>query len=44
MKTNIPGVFADGDCSAKKYRQGTTAVSDGTFAALSAAEYLLTIN
>jgi thioredoxin reductase (NADPH) len=44
MKTNIPGVFAAGDCTAKKYRQVTTAVSDGTIAALSAAEYLLTIN
>ena len=40
MKTNIPGVFAAGDCIAKKYRQVTTAVSDGTIAALSAAEYL----
>ena len=40
MKTNIPGVFAAGDCIAKKYRQVTTAVADGTIAALSAAEYL----
>lgn len=40
MKTNIPGVFAAGDSIAKKYRQVTTAVAEGTIAALSAAEYL----
>jgi len=40
MQTNIPGVFAAGDCIVKKYRQVTTAVADGTIAALSAAEYL----
>ncbi|MFC2080341.1 NAD(P)/FAD-dependent oxidoreductase [Bacteroidota bacterium] len=40
MKTSIPGVFAAGDCIAKKYRQVTTAVADGTIAALSASEYL----
>ncbi len=40
MKTNIPGVFAAGDCIVKKYRQVTTAVADGTIAALSAVEYL----
>jgi thioredoxin reductase (NADPH) len=40
MKTNIRGVFAGGDCIAKKYRQVTTAVAEGTVAALSAAEYL----
>ncbi len=39
-KTNIEGVFAAGDCIVKKYRQVTTAVADGTIAALSAAEYL----
>ncbi|MBZ4651884.1 MAG: thioredoxin reductase [Proteiniphilum sp.] len=42
MKTNIPGVFAAGDCIAKRYRQVTTAVSDGTIAALSAIEYIRT--
>ncbi|HDP55245.1 MAG TPA: FAD-binding protein [Bacteroidetes bacterium] len=42
MRTNIPGVFAAGDCISKRYRQVTTAVSDGTIAALSAAEYLRT--
>lgn len=40
MKTNIPGVFAAGDCINKRYRQVTTAVADGTIAALSAAEFL----
>jgi len=40
MKTNIPGVFAAGDCINKRYRQVTTAVADGTIAALSASEYL----
>ena len=42
MKTNIPGVFAAGDCIAKKYRQVTTAVAEGTIASLSALEYLRT--
>ncbi len=40
MKTNIEGVFAAGDSRAKRYRQITTAVSDGTIAALSVVEYL----
>ncbi len=40
MKTSIPGVFAAGDSIAKRYRQVTTAVSDGTIAALSAAEFI----
>ena len=40
MKTNIPGVFGAGDCIVKKYRQITTAVADGTVAALSAAEFI----
>jgi thioredoxin reductase (NADPH) len=44
MKTAVPGVFAGGDCIAKKYRQVTTAVADGTIAALSAMEYLRTLN
>ncbi len=39
-KTNIDGVFAAGDCIVKKYRQVTTAVADGTIAALSVSEYL----
>lgn len=40
MNTNLEGVFAAGDCIVKKFRQITTAVADGTIAALSAAEYL----
>ncbi|MBK7380082.1 MAG: thioredoxin-disulfide reductase [Ignavibacteriales bacterium] len=40
MKTNVPGVFAAGDSIHKKYRQVTTAVADGTIAALSAADYI----
>jgi thioredoxin reductase len=40
MRTNVPGVFAAGDSRAKRYRQITTAVADGTIAALSATEYL----
>ncbi|RLC53634.1 MAG: pyridine nucleotide-disulfide oxidoreductase [Candidatus Cloacimonadota bacterium] len=40
MQTNIKGVFVAGDVREKKYRQITTAVSDGTIAALSAIEYL----
>jgi thioredoxin reductase (NADPH) len=42
MRTKVKGVFAAGDCTVKKYRQVTTAVADGTIAALSAAEYLRT--
>jgi thioredoxin reductase (NADPH) len=34
MKTNIPGVYAAGDVRSKKYRQITTAVADGTIAAM----------
>jgi len=40
MKTNLKGVFAAGDCINKRYRQVTTAVAEGTIAALSASEYL----
>jgi thioredoxin reductase (NADPH) len=42
MQTNVPGVFAAGDSIVKRHRQVTTAVSDGTIAALSAIEYLRT--
>jgi thioredoxin reductase (NADPH) len=44
LQTSVQGVFAAGDCISKKYRQVTTAVADGTIAALSAAEYLRTIS
>jgi thioredoxin reductase (NADPH) len=40
LGTNLPGVFAAGDVRHKRVRQITTAVSDGTIAALSALEYL----
>lgn len=40
MKTNIPGVFAAGDVRDKTYRQITTAVADGTIAALEAEKYI----
>ena len=40
LSTEIEGVYAAGDCIAKKYRQITTAVSDGTIAALNAANYI----
>ncbi|HQI40058.1 MAG: thioredoxin-disulfide reductase [Ignavibacteriales bacterium UTCHB2] len=40
MRTNLPGVFAAGDSIQKRYRQVTTAVADGTIAALTAAEYI----
>jgi thioredoxin reductase (NADPH) len=42
METSIKGVFAAGDSIRKRYRQVTTAVSDGTIAALSASEYIRT--
>ena len=40
MATCIPGVYAAGDSITKRYRQVTTAVADGTIAALSASEYI----
>ncbi|MDF1560906.1 MAG: FAD-dependent oxidoreductase [Bacteroidales bacterium] len=40
MSTNIEGVYAAGDAAVKRYRQVTTAVADGTVAALAAADYL----
>ena len=40
MSTSIDGVYAAGDAVAKRYRQVTTAVADGTVAALAAADYL----
>ena len=42
MQTNVPGVFSAGDCIVKRYRQVTTAIGDGTIAALSAIDYLRT--
>jgi len=40
MQTNLPGVYAAGDSRVKRYRQITTAVADGSIAAMSATEYL----
>ncbi|HLP75254.1 MAG TPA: FAD-dependent oxidoreductase [Bacteroidales bacterium] len=39
-QTNIPGVYAVGDVISKKYRQITTAVADGTIAAMAIAKEL----
>lgn len=44
MKTNIKGVYAAGDVRDKKFRQITTAVSDGTISLLSAEKYILENN
>jgi len=43
LATNVPGVFAAGDSRKKKFRQVTTAVSDGTISALGTIEYLESI-
>lgn len=40
LQTSIRGVFAAGDSIQKRYRQITTAVADGTIAALGAMEYV----
>ncbi len=40
MQTSIPGVYAVGDVISKKYRQITTAVADGTIAAMAIAKEL----
>lgn len=40
MRTNLEGVYAAGDSTAKRYRQVTTAVGDGTVAALAASAYI----
>ena len=37
MQTSIPGIYAVGDVISKKYRQITTAVADGTIAAMAIA-------
>ncbi len=39
-KTNAAGIFVAGDCREKTVRQLTTAVGDGSVAALAACEYL----
>jgi thioredoxin reductase (NADPH) len=40
MSSSVEGVFAAGDSTAKRYRQVTTAVGDGTIAALAASGFL----
>jgi thioredoxin reductase (NADPH) len=40
MMTNVDGVYAVGDLRSKKYRQITTAVADGTIAAISVTKEL----
>ncbi len=40
METAVPGLFAAGDIRVKRFRQITTAVADGTVAALAAQKYL----
>jgi thioredoxin reductase (NADPH) len=40
MRTNVQGIYAIGDVISKKYRQITTAVADGTIAAISIAKEL----
>jgi thioredoxin reductase (NADPH) len=40
MSTPVPGLFVAGDLRSKSFRQITTAVADGTIAALSAQRYL----
>lgn len=40
MATNVPGIFAAGDCRVKSLRQVVTAASDGAIAAISAEKYI----
>ena len=40
MATNLPGVFAAGDCRGKAVRQLTTAVGDGAVAGLAACRWV----
>jgi thioredoxin reductase (NADPH) len=40
MRTGVPGVYAAGDVVSKQYRQITTAVSDGTIAAVTISREL----
>lgn len=39
-RTNVPGLFAAGDCRVKSVRQLTTAAADGTVAALAACSWV----
>jgi len=40
MNTNLPGIFAAGDCRSKLLRQVVTAVGDGATAAIQAERYI----
>ncbi len=40
METEIPGLYSAGDVNKKSFRQISTAISDGTIAALSAKKYI----
>lgn len=40
MQTNLPDIYAVGDVTSKKYRQITTAVADGTIAAIAISKEL----
>jgi thioredoxin reductase (NADPH) len=40
METNMDGVYAAGDVRQKQYRYITTAMADGTIAALTAERYI----
>jgi thioredoxin reductase (NADPH) len=40
METKVPGLYAAGDIRVKRFRQITTAVADGTVAALAAQRFL----
>jgi thioredoxin reductase (NADPH) len=40
MSTDVPGLYVAGDIRAKQFRQITTAVADGTIAALAVQKYL----
>ncbi len=40
METNVKGIFVAGDVRVKEFRQITTAVADGTIAALQAEKYI----
>lgn len=44
MSTNLPGVFGAGDINHKAFRQITTAIADGTIAALAAERYLRSLS
>ena len=41
MKTKVDGIYVAGDMVAKKVRQVTTAVNDGTIAGMEVVKYIL---